>query len=200
MKYITHVSDENQKNKEKSVYFEEIINSFAEGFNMGRRVFYSFHFEQDSRRVAQIRNIGVIEGNKPVSSNGWEIVKRGGDRAIKQWINSNLKNRSCLIVLIGEHTSESKWVNYEIEMAIKKGMAIFGIFIHNLRDPLLRRKGFSGKSKKGQNPFDDIYLEDGAPLSSVITCYDPEPSDAYHDIAENIEQWVEDAIQETWEL
>lgn len=43
-----------------------------------RQVFYSFHYKQDSRRVAQIRNIGAIEGNAPVSDNDWEDVKKGG--------------------------------------------------------------------------------------------------------------------------
>ena len=28
-----------------------------------RQVFYSFHYENDVRRAAQIKNIGVIEGN-----------------------------------------------------------------------------------------------------------------------------------------
>lgn len=42
---------------------------------MKRQVFYSFHYGQDSCRVAQIRNIGAIEGNASVSDNDWEIVK-----------------------------------------------------------------------------------------------------------------------------
>jgi len=167
---------------------------------MSRRVFYSFHFEQDSRRVAQIRNIGVIEGNKPASSNEWETVKQGGNRAIKQWIDASLQNRSCLIVLIGEHTSERKWVNYEIEQAYNKGMGILGIFIHNIKDPLLCKSGLSGKSKMGKNPFDNFRLRNGDLLSSVVSCYNPQASSAYNDIAQNIEQWIEDAIDASKEL
>lgn len=34
-----------------------------------RQVFYSFHFKNDSWRAGQVRNIGVVEGNTPVSSN-----------------------------------------------------------------------------------------------------------------------------------
>lgn len=41
-----------------------------------RQVFYSFHFKNDSWRAGQVRNIGVVEGNMPVSSNDWEEVKR----------------------------------------------------------------------------------------------------------------------------
>lgn len=48
-----------------------------------RQVFYSFHFKNDSWRAGQVRNIGVVEGNMPVSSNDWEEVKRKGDDSIK---------------------------------------------------------------------------------------------------------------------
>ena len=41
-----------------------------------RQVFYSFHYKNDVMRVQQIRNIGVIEGNIPVSSNTWEEIER----------------------------------------------------------------------------------------------------------------------------
>ena len=84
---------------------------------MKRQVFYSFHYENDVMRVQQIRNIGAIEGNAPVSANEWEQVKRNGDSAIKRWIDQNMQNRSCVIVLIGESTASRQWVKYEIEKA-----------------------------------------------------------------------------------
>lgn len=43
---------------------------------MKRQVFYSFHYKQDSRRVAQIRNIGAIEGYASVSDYNLEKVKK----------------------------------------------------------------------------------------------------------------------------
>jgi hypothetical protein len=33
-----------------------------------RQVFYSFHFDSDVRRVQQIRQMGVIEGDSPVTA------------------------------------------------------------------------------------------------------------------------------------
>ena len=39
---------------------------------MKRRVFYSFHYNDDFARVSQIRNIGMIQGNSTASSNDWE--------------------------------------------------------------------------------------------------------------------------------
>lgn len=34
-----------------------------------RQIFYSFHFNNDVMRVQQVRNMGVVEGNVPVSPN-----------------------------------------------------------------------------------------------------------------------------------
>jgi len=41
-----------------------------------RKVFYSFHYKKDVMRAAQIRNIGLLEGNSPVSDNEWEKIKK----------------------------------------------------------------------------------------------------------------------------
>ena len=37
-----------------------------------RQVFYSFHYNKDSWRAAQVKNMGMVEGNTPVSANEWE--------------------------------------------------------------------------------------------------------------------------------
>jgi hypothetical protein len=95
---------------------------------MGRRVFYSFHYKPDNWRASQVRNIGVIEGNKPVSDNDWEKVKKGGDKAIQNWIDDQLKGRSCTIVLIGEKTAGRKWIKYEIEKSWNSGKGVLGRF------------------------------------------------------------------------
>jgi len=36
---------------------------------MARRVFFSFHYTPDNWRASQVRQIGVIEGDAPVSDN-----------------------------------------------------------------------------------------------------------------------------------
>jgi hypothetical protein len=68
---------------------------------MARQVFYSFHYENDNWRASQVRNIGVIEGNRPAPDNDWETLKRGGDNAIKRWIDDQMHYRSCTVVLVG---------------------------------------------------------------------------------------------------
>ena len=67
---------------------------------MARRVFCSFHYAPDNWRASQVRNIGVIEGNRPATDNDWESITRGGDKAIKRWIADQLSGRSCTVVLV----------------------------------------------------------------------------------------------------
>ena len=153
-----------------------------------RQVFYSFHYDNDVFRVQQIRNIGALEDNKPVSANEWESVKRGGEASIKKWIDDNLRYKSCVIVLVGEETANRKWVRYEIEKAWELGKGLVGVYIHNLKDPR------TGKSSKGKNPFDQFEFDDGTKLSSVVKCYNPNPNDTYNEIKDNLEDWIEEAI------
>lgn len=155
---------------------------------MKRQVFYSFHYAKDVMRVQQIRNIGMIEGNTPVSPNEWEEVKRRGDNAIREWIDNNMKYRSCVIVLIGEETASRPWVKYEIEKAWKDRKALLGIYIHNIKDPR------TGTCRKGMNPFAQFNLN-GVRLDNIVPCFDPKSWDAYGDIRANLDSWIEEAIR-----
>ena len=47
-------------------------------WSMTRKCFYSFHYKPDCSRASQVRNIGVIEGNQPVSDHDWEEVTKVG--------------------------------------------------------------------------------------------------------------------------
>lgn len=156
-----------------------------------KQVFYSFHFDNDVMRVQQIRNIGMIEGNTPVSVNEWEEVRQKGDPAIEKWIDDNMKYRSCVIVLVGEETAERPWVKYEIIKAWNDGKGLLGIYIHNIKCP---RKG---TCKQGANPFDQVTFDGGKKLSTVVRCHNPSAYDAYSDIARNIENWIETAAKRT---
>jgi len=157
---------------------------------MARRVFHSFHFDKDFWRTQQVRNIGAITGDTPVSSNQWEEIKRSGSSAIKEWINKHLANKSCTIVLIGRYTAGRQWVKYEIKRTWALGKALLGIRIHKLRD------NNGDQSGRGKNPFEDLYLGERK-LSSIIPVYDPPYQTSkrvYQYISENISDWVEEAI------
>lgn len=157
-----------------------------------RQVFYSFHFDNDVMRVQQIRNIGALEDNKPVSENEWEKIKKSGDMAIRKWIDDNMAYRSCTVVLVGEKTAERPWVQYEIEKAWNDQRGLLGIYIHNIKCPR------NGTCNKGQNPFDQFVFRDGErkgeKLSSIVKCYNPRSTDAYNDIRINMEDLIEEAI------
>ena len=159
-----------------------------------RRAFYSFHFDNDAWRAGQVRNFGVTEHDEPVSSNAWEEVKRGGDPAIKKWINDQMSTRSCVIVLIGSQTANRKWMNYEIERAWNDKKGILGIYIHKLHDN-------DGKSSpKGSNPFSYVKLNDGSTIANypqIARVYEPSQTDSklvYAYIKDHLEDWVEAAL------
>src|SRR3989454_8788933 len=101
---------------------------------MPRKVFYSFHYDNDCWRTQQVRNIGFIEGSKPVSANDWEAVRKGGDSAIEKWITNQLSGRSCTVVLVGAETAYRKWVQHEIIESWNLTKGVVGIRIHNLKD------------------------------------------------------------------
>lgn len=156
-----------------------------------RRVFYSFHFEQDSWRAGQVREIGVLEGNQPASDNDWENIKRKGDTDIKRWIDSQLQGRTCTVILIGQKTAGRKWIEYEIEQSWKLKKGLVGIYIHNLLD-------YNGnQSTKGKNPFEDIKVNQKK-LSEIVKTYDPPyhtSKDVYGHIETYIADWIEEAIE-----
>lgn len=151
-----------------------------------RKIFYSFHFNNDVFRVQQVRNMGVIEGNEPVSPNTWEDLKKS-DASVETWIDDNMGGKSCVVVLIGSETSTRKWVKYEIKKAVSDGKGVLGIHVHNLKDPK------TGTCTKGANPFTGLGLT-RAGATFVPKVYDPKPDDAYKDIAANLSSWVEAAI------
>ena len=156
-----------------------------------RRTFFSFHYKPDNWRAGQVRNIGAIEGNEPVSDNQWENVTRGGDAAIQTWIDGQMYGKSCVIVLIGSQTSGRKWINYEIGKAWDDGKGLLGIYIHNLKD------ANGDQLQEGANPFYRLSVN-GKRLSNIVKAYDPpykRSTNVYAHIEENIADWVEEAIR-----
>lgn len=159
---------------------------------MARRVFFSFHYGADAWRASQVRNIGAIEGNKPASDNDWETVKRGGDKAIQNWIDGQLNGRSCTVVLIGTDTANRPWVKYEIEKSWNLGKGLFGVYVHNLQDANQR------KAVKGRNPFDDFVVNGKTPMSSIVKAYDPPFTDSrqvYAHIQDRLSTWIDEAVR-----
>ncbi len=158
-----------------------------------RQVFYSFHYKPDCHRAAQVRNIGVIEGNKPAPDNDWETIVGAGDEEIKKWIKEQMKSRSCTIILVGSKTANRKWINHEIVKSWDAGMGVVGIRIHGLKN--LNQE----ISTRGENPFEHIkYGNTGKKLSAIAKCYDPQGSNSkerYAWISKYLAAAVEEAVK-----
>ncbi len=158
---------------------------------MARKVFYSFHYDNDCWRTQQVRNIGFIEGSKPVSANAWEEVKRGGDDGIELWIDNQLLGCSCTVVLVGAETANRRWVIREIIKSWNANKGVVGIRIHDLKDV----DGY--QSLAGPNPFDNVVVGKES-LSAIVKLYKPTSSaskEAYSAIANNISKMIEEAIE-----
>jgi hypothetical protein len=157
---------------------------------MPRHAFYSFHYQPDNWRASQVRNIGVVDGNKPAHDNDWETVKRGGDAAIERWIREQMKGRSCTVVLVGAQTAQRKWIDFEIIESWKTGMGVCAIHVHGLKDSDGRT------ASKGANPFQHLSLGQ-KPFSEVVRCYDPlgyQSTDIYAWISANLSAIVEESV------
>jgi hypothetical protein len=158
---------------------------------MARQAFFSFHYQHDSWRVSKVRNMGVIEGNRPATDNDWEAIVSNGDNEIEKWIDRQMSGKSVLIVLKGENTAGRKWIKHEIKKAWNDGKGLLGVYIHNITDANNEKTG------KGRNPFSDFKIGKQK-LSDIVKTYDPPYNTSayvYNHIKENLDDWIENAIQ-----
>lgn len=166
-----------------------------------RKVFYSFHFDNDFWRVNMIRNIGSIKGNQVLKPNKWEEIKRKGTKSIEVWIDSELKNKHCTIVLVGSETARRPWVRKEILKSWNSGLGVLAIAIDQIKDQSQKQ------SERGENPFKHFRLGDRdfsdiarfkKPFildELISSLFGDTSKDTYKWIITNIEEWVEEAIK-----
>ena len=156
---------------------------------MARKVFFSFHYQRDVRRVVQVRNSWLVrskgEAQPFYDKAQWEAVKRSG---IEKWIDNQLSGTSVTVVLIGAKTYDRPWVRHEIKRSYELGKGILGIYIHNVKDPNM------GTDTKGRNPLDRWSLKRGGvdvPFSRIYKTYDWVTDNGYT----NLSKWIEDAAK-----
>ncbi|GAB7231231.1 TIR domain-containing protein [Streptococcus anginosus] len=157
---------------------------------MARRVFFSFHYDEDINRSMIVRNSWVTQGKEAagfIDKAEFEKIKRNGENAVCKWIDKQLEGTSITIVLIGKETLNRPFVQYEIIKSIERGNAIIGIHIHNLRDMITQRTTVKG------NPHTIIgYYNDGTPAYFDYICddlYDYLEDNGYY----NLGSWIEKA-------
>jgi hypothetical protein len=74
----------------------------------GRRVFFSFHYEQDIWRATNMRNVGKVDATAAAGwedASLWEEAKKKGRSEIERLIDAGLKGTSVTAVLIGSETA-----------------------------------------------------------------------------------------------
>lgn len=157
---------------------------------MARRVFFSFHYDEDINRSMIVRNSWVTQGKEAagfIDKAEFEKIKRNGENAVCKWIDKQLEGTSITIVLIGKETLNRPFVQYEIIKSIERGNAIIGIHIHNLGDMITQRTTVKG------NPHTIIgYYNDGTPAYFDYICddlYDYLEDNGYY----NLGSWIEKA-------
>jgi hypothetical protein len=103
-----------------------------------------------------------------------------------------MNGRSCVVVLIGSGTANRKWINHEIIKGWDAGKGVLGVHVHNLKNSA------GSTCAKGANPFDHItHGPTGKRLSAIAKAYDPlgtSSTDVYNRIKNNLETWIETAI------
>jgi MTH538 TIR-like domain (DUF1863) len=152
---------------------------------MARRVFFSFHFANDSWRTRQVRNINALEGQALCSATDWEEVKRQGDAAIKKWIDDQMYGKSCAVVLVGAETVNRPWVIHEISKGWNDKRAVLGIRVDKLLDTNSRL------SIAGTNPFSRVTFAGTtrtlAEVASLKVSAGTDSKAVYASICDNIE-------------
>jgi hypothetical protein len=158
---------------------------------MARKVFFSFHYDRDVRRVVQVRNSWVVRRAGEAQpfydkADFEEAKKRAG--GIENWIEEQLKGTSVTVVLFGAETYDRQWVRYEIKRSYELGKGLLAIDIHKVKDPQL------GVDTQGKNPLDYWTVKHNGrdvKLSNLYQTYDWERNDGYN----NMPNWIEAAAK-----
>ena len=100
-----------------------------------KNVFVS-HYKKDEEHIQKLKEL--------LSSKGYEIKNSSIDSTksndasnpeyIKQLLRDRISWAGKFICLIGPHTHEREWVDWEIEQAHKQGKEIIGVYINGACD------------------------------------------------------------------
>lgn len=156
-----------------------------------RKVFFSFHYERDVRRVVQVRNSWLLRPQGDAQpfydkAEFEQVKKRPG--GIEKWIEDQLHGTAVTVVLFGADTYNRPWVQHEIKRSYSLNKGIIAIDIHNVKDPS------RGADVQGKNPLDHWHVERQGvktPLTALYKTYDW----VHHDGYNNIGAWVEAAAK-----
>ena len=163
-----------------------------------RRVFLSYHFETDSSRADKIRRLNKQNTHIVFNEERWEDILKQSDVEIQEWIDKQLEQSDCLVVLIGEETAKKKWINYSIKRSYELDKGVVGIFVDRLLDEA------GDPSERGEDPFHYVDLN-SIKFSRFVERFESEHVTeryVYHDIRRNFTELIEYALENppsTWD-
>lgn len=160
---------------------------------MARRVFFSFHYQNDIWRVNQVRNsgeFGDVTGTDTFYDNSlWEEAKKKGDAELKKLIAGGMNNSSVTTVLAASETWGRKWVRYELVKSFERGNGLITLWIDQAKDS-------AGKtSRRGHDPLACLHFALSAGgKTAEMSYYDGTAWKTYETIsASNITKAAKDA-------
>jgi hypothetical protein len=149
---------------------------------MARRVFFSFHYQNDIWRVNQVRNSGEfsdVTGIDTFYDNSlWEQAKKKGDAQLKKLIADGMSNSSVTTVLAASETWGRKWVRYELVKSFERGNGLITLWIDQIKDSAGRT------STRGHDPLACLHFLLGADgKTAAMSYYDGMAWKAYETIS-----------------
>ncbi len=114
--------------KESSNKLKVIWSYFDGARQMPRGVFISFQHDD----LDQAKGFALLQWNKNIDFNfrGRHLlspVDSENDSYIRQKIREMMRGTSVTVVLIGDHTKDSEWVEFEVQESIARRNAVVGI-------------------------------------------------------------------------
>ncbi|MFO6504498.1 TIR domain-containing protein [Corynebacterium freneyi] len=158
-----------------------------------RTVFYSFHYERDSRRVQLLLKMGAVQGQQLMQSQEWESVKRRGPQAVQKWIDDQMAYKRAVVVLVGSETASRPWVQYEIKKAWQEKKPLVGIRIHGLSD-------MGTTDSPGRNPFEELGIVGPRLFDPTATDWRGkiDSQQTYRNLSMNLVSWIDQAKTRVW--
>lgn len=159
---------------------------------MARKVFFSFHYENDITRSMVVRNSWVTQGKEAagfIDKADFEQIQRKGKKAVHDWIDQQLIGTSVTVVLIGSETLNRPFVQYEICESIKRGNAVIGVHINKIED----------MRTSEQSPQGNTHIAIGYDSTGKDVYFD-KVADGIYDYVDqngylNLGDWIEKAAQ-----
>ena len=160
---------------------------------MARKVFFSFHYNNDLWKAIQIRNNWIVRNERQASGfaelTHFEQLRQDNDDAVAKWIDEQLQGTTVTVLLIGPYTANQEYIKYQLQRSYARGNGMVGIYVHNMKDKngIVDKKGSPQPGEIGKDR-----LNTPVHFNSNYKIYDWIEDDGYRNIA----KWIEAAAQD----